>query len=126
MLRMTTITASRKQKAQNQVVKLRDADHASSALHFREGEDGVGVDHQGVHYDGEPQGGDAEVVAAQGEDRKSEQEADFGGEGAGQEHGQQVHHLERQSMGQNPRHFGEYRASASEAGSTQRPTLTAI
>ena len=45
--------------------ELRYADHPPPALHLREGEDGVGVDHQGLHDDGEAEGRDAEVVGAE-------------------------------------------------------------
>ena len=88
-LRTMTMTRTRKMKAPGPGGELGDADHAASALHFREGKDRVGVDHEGLDDDGEAQRGDAEIVAAQGENGKAEEEAHFGGEGARDEHGEE-------------------------------------
>ncbi len=120
MLRITTTMASRKPKAQNQVVSfgmpimprppfISGKGRMVSELIIRVFTTMV-----------KPKSGDAEVIAAQGENRKSEQEADLGGEDAGQKHRQHVHQLQQQAASQEARCAAGAEQWAPEADSPMR------
>ena len=120
-----TMTSRRKMKALTHEVSFGMPIIPSAALHLGEGEDGVRVDHEGLHDDGEPQRGDAEIVAAQGENGKAEEEADFRGESPRKDHGEEEHDLLRSGEARSPGAACGAETAGAWPTARARPTKTA-
>ncbi len=94
MFRMTTITATRKTKVQNQLVNFGMPIMPRPPFISGKGRMVSELIIRVLMTIVKPERGDPEVVAAQGEHRQAEQKADLGGDGTGKEHRQKEDHLQ--------------------------------